>query len=572
MKLSIKLCLAFGVLLVLIFTLGAFCSHTLASLKTDIDNVIQNAIPSIKIVSDIQSSLNSVRRSELQHIITVTDENMTEEGKVIEKSMAQFATETAKYESLISSNAERHVYTKMMATVETYFALLPRILTLSRAMKKDEAHAISASEARTLFRAALRDLSDLVALNDKASAQTSHHAEDAAKQALVVSLVLMFVSLGLGLSATILILRSTRAQLGEDPGYLHAVLQEIAAGNLAVPFRKSRHKGVYAAVQHMVAVLKAKIAEAEEKSRRAAAKEQQAVLALHEAEQACRTAKNVRREGMLHAALRLEGVGDVIASVSEELAARIEQSDRGAEEQAQRVAETATAMEEMNAAVLEVARNAGRAADTSDDARRMADEGATLVHDVVEGIVHAQRHALALQRDMQELGRQAQSIGQIMNVIADIADQTDLLALNATGKGFARVADDIRKLAEKTAQAKQEVAAAISGIQQSAQINMQHANLSVETIEHATALAHRSGKTLGSIVRLVDASSDQIRGIATASEQQSAASEEIRRTVGQAAVISTETAYILRQAGYAVGEMSTQARMLRQLVGELKEA
>ncbi|MBG3875943.1 methyl-accepting chemotaxis protein [Desulfovibrio oxamicus] len=580
MKLSVKLAGAFGTLLVLMLVLGVYGNYTLGSILVSVHDLTGNWLPSIKVLGELHGAVNSVRRAELQHIIADTAAAMDDEERSMEKARTAFLDGARKYEQLISSDEERRIYTKMKADADAYFALLPQIIPLSRAMKTEEARALSVGKARPLFRSALQGSLALVELNDKGSTVSGKHADDEVVAARMVNLVLVLVSLGLGIAATLYIIRSTMAQLGEDPGYLHDVSRQIAAGNLAVQFRSSRYKGVYDAMQQMVGTLKSKIAEAEDKSRQAAAKEQEALAAMREAEEARRQAETARREGMLQAAQKLEGVVEVVSSASEELSAQIEQSDRGTEEQARRVAETATAMEEMNASVLEVARNAGGAADVSENARRMADEGSVIVGKVVDGIGQVQQQSLALKRDMEELGRQAESIGQIMNVISDIADQTNLLALNAAieaaragdaGRGFAVVADEVRKLAEKTMHATQEVGAAVRGIQQGTRTNMEHVDRSVGTIEDATDLARRSGESLREIVRFVDAAADQVRGIATASEQQSAASEEINRAVEQVSAISAETAQAMREAAIAVNELANQSQVLKRLVEELKQ-
>ncbi|EGY24540.1 methyl-accepting chemotaxis (MCP) signaling domain protein [Desulfovibrio sp. A2] len=581
MKLSVKLSGAFGALLVLMLVLGLYGNYMFGEILGDVKDVTTNWLPSVKQLGEIQVALNNVRRAELQHIIASTEAQMVEQEQTMDKGKAEMQDKMRGYERMLSSDEERRQFVKLGEQVNAYFAVLPAILPLSRAMKTEEAAKLSVEKARPAFRGALGTLSELVAVNDKGSKASGVKAEDTASTARTASLVLVVVSLGLGVAAAFFIIRSTLAQLGEDPGYLYAVSREIAAGNLAVQFRPSRYKGVYDAMQQMVATLKAKIAEAEEKTRQAAVKEQEALAAMREAEEARRQAESAKREGMLQAAQRLEGVVEVVSSASEELSAQIEQSDRGAEEQSRRVAETATAMEEMNASVLEVARNAGGAADVSENARRMADEGASIVGQVVDGIGQVQQQSLALKRDMEELGRQAESIGQIMNVISDIADQTNLLALNAAieaaragdaGRGFAVVADEVRKLAEKTMHATQEVGAAIRGIQQGTRTNMEHVDRSVGTIEGATELARRSGTALHEIVRLVDAAADQVRGIATASEQQSAASEEINRAVEQVSAISAETAQAMREAATAVSELANQSQVLKRLVDELKQA
>ena len=180
---------------------------------------------------------------------------------------------------------------------------------------------------------------------------------------------------------------------------------------------------------------------------------------------------------------------------------------------------------------------------------------------------------------MDALGKQAENIGQIMGVIADIADQTNLLALNAAieaaragdaGRGFAVVADEVRKLAEKTMTATQEVGQAITGIQQGTRKNILNVEQVAASIEVATSLSVRSGESLKQILEFVHMVNDQVQSIATASEQQSAASEEINHSVEQVANISAETAQAMEQAASAVTELAQQSQALQRLIEEMK--
>jgi methyl-accepting chemotaxis protein len=281
------------------------------------------------------------------------------------------------------------------------------------------------------------------------------------------------------------------------------------------------------------------------------------------------------------AATHLQKVVDVVSNASEELSAQIEQSSRGSEVQAQRVAETATAMDEMNATVIEVAKNASNAADSAGQARFKAVNGAKVVTEAVDSITAVQKKSIVLKTDMEALDRQAGGIGQIMNVISDIADQTNLLALNAAieaarageaGRGFAVVADEVRKLAEKTMAATKEVGEAISHIQQGARKNLENVEQSVATIEQATDLANQSGMALKEIVAMVEAATDQVRSIAAASEQQSAASEEITKSIDDINTISAETARAMAQSTLSVSELAEQAQNLRVLIEKMQNS
>ncbi len=393
---------------------------------------------------------------------------------------------------------------------------------------------------------------------------------------------LLYFSVALGLLACIGIAILVVLSITRPLGRIVDLAVAVARGDL-----NASVSGVFTAemgrlkesIEAMLAALKAKIAEADDKTAQAAQEAERARLATAEATEAKGRAEAAKAEGMLHAASQLEQVVAVVGNASQELTSQVDLSTRGTEAQSARVAETATAMEEMNATVLEVAKSASRAAESSDEARRKAEDGARLVIQVVEGIGAMQKVSAALRDDMHALGKQAEGIGQVLGVISDIADQTNLLALNAAieaaragdaGRGFAVVADEVRKLAEKTMVATREVGEAIGGIQAGTKQNLEGVERAAGMVDQATALANRSGQALREIVDLVEASSDQVRAIATASEEQSSASEEINRSIEDINRLSAENAGAMRQASEAVAELAGQTRTLHTLIEDMK--
>ena len=272
-------------------------------------------------------------------------------------------------------------------------------------------------------------------------------------------------------------------------------------------------------------------------------------------------------------------ISNRVAAASEQLSAQVEQVSQGTEIQSERAASTATAMEEMNAAVLEVARNAGEASEQANETREKAEHGVNMVNRVIEAIRTVNTVASELEGDMQELGSQAEAIGGVMNVISDIADQTNLLALNAAieaarageaGRGFAVVADEVRKLAEKTMSATTEVGSSIQGIQQSTTSNIARVAAAGKSVNEATELAGTSGTALQEILDLVARNSALIAGIATAAEEQSATSEEINTSVEEVNRIAGETASGMVESASAVQELSNMAQQLRTLLDRLR--
>ena len=282
--------------------------------------------------------------------------------------------------------------------------------------------------------------------------------------------------------------------------------------------------------------------------------------------------KNIARE--------LEQVASIASSASEELSAQIELSENGANDQADRVATTATALEEMNATVLEIARNAGTTSDSAASVRTEASAGSESMQECVHAMQDVRAESLKLQEEMGVLSEHAQAINEIMNVISDIADQTNLLALNAAieaarageaGRGFAVVADEVRNLAEKTMTSTTDVGNAINAIQKSTADNTRLVIGAVEKIEKVTEMVSHAGNALLDIVHLADTTADQIRAIATASEEQSATSEEITQSVDSINNIAKENANNMQQARQAVDEVVNQSRVLSQLIEQLQQ-
>jgi len=291
------------------------------------------------------------------------------------------------------------------------------------------------------------------------------------------------------------------------------------------------------------------------------------------------TAIKQTQRTIIKVADQASSIANRVAAASEELSAQVEQVSRGADQQRTRVESTATAMAEMNATVLEVAKNAGHASEQSETTKNKASDGAGLVDKVVQSINQVNKVAATLQTNMQELGKQAESIGGVMNVISDIADQTNLLALNAAieaarageaGRGFAVVADEVRKLAEKTMTATQEVGANITAIQNSARTNIGEVGSAAKAVTEATELANNSGQALTEIVELASVNSSVVASIATAAEEQSATSEEINLSIDEISRIVAETADGMVQASAAVQELSRMAQELNRVMEGLK--
>jgi len=236
-------------------------------------------------------------------------------------------------------------------------------------------------------------------------------------------------------------------------------------------------------------------------------------------------------------------------------------------------------MDEMNATILEISRNASTASRDADRVRETAQQGKEVVNHAVEAIGAVHKLSASMRLQMNELGESVKGIGNILGVINDIADQTNLLALNAAieaaragdaGRGFAVVADEVRKLAEKTMVATKEVGEAISSVQNGSRQSIENVERSTSAIDEANRLAGDSIASLEQVLSLAASTSDQIRAIATAAEEQSGASGEIDHAVKDIMSIAGTTLDAVEECRSTIDSLTKLSEELRRIMHELE--
>lgn len=268
-----------------------------------------------------------------------------------------------------------------------------------------------------------------------------------------------------------------------------------------------------------------------------------------------------------------------IASATEEISSSATQSSQAAETQKDQTNQVSTAMQEMSSTVLQVSENSNKAAESARQAGEIAKNGGTIVSQtvsVIQGLATSTRDTAT---KIQELGKSSDQIGQIIGVIDDIADQTNLLALNAAieaarageqGRGFAVVADEVRKLAERTTQATKEIAKMIKTIQEETQRAVDAMESGTKNVEEGVSSATKAGEALRDIIHASDQVGEMITHIATAATEQSSATEQVNSNMEQIAKLVQESAIGAQQSAKACADLSNLALDMQALVGRFK--
>ena len=285
-----------------------------------------------------------------------------------------------------------------------------------------------------------------------------------------------------------------------------------------------------------------------------------------------------QHEIMAQLAREVESISRYLFTDSRQIKSRVAQVTDGAKRQNDRIHETTVAMQQMNATLTAVAHNAAKAAKSADDSRGKALEGAKIIAGSSQAMERLRTYSQRLEADMRDLDKRAEGIGSIIGVISDIADQTNLLALNAAieaarageaGRGFAVVADEVRKLAEKTMSATSEVSVAVKAIQTAAHGNLDVTSQAVRAVEEATGLVAQSNDSLSQIVALAESTAARVAEIAGASEEQSAAHEQIGKSMEEVRHIADATSTEMHESSSAIDHLAKQAEDLQRLMSNI---
>lgn len=267
------------------------------------------------------------------------------------------------------------------------------------------------------------------------------------------------------------------------------------------------------------------------------------------------------------------------ASASAEISASSEQMATGAQEQSSQTREVAAAIEQMSKTIMATTGSTEESAQAARNAKNIASVGGKVVEETIIGMNKIAEVVMKASKTVEVLGENSDKIGEIIQVINEIAEQTNLLALNAAieaarageqGRGFAVVADEVRKLAERTGKATKEIENMIKQIQGDTSGAVESMKQGTIEVEQGKKLASQAGDSLKQIINATDKVLDVTNQVATASEEQSATSEEIARSIDMINTVSHQTAESVQQVAIATDDLNRLTNNLQNLINQFK--
>ena len=522
---------AFGVLALIILFVGVFSLGKMAAMQTVEKEITDEWMPSLEAIAQLNLSFMRYRIAAQRILVDNTPEEAAGTDARLASVSAEVDQAQRAYEKFITEDDERRVYTELKESKDVYFASVAKVRTMVSAGDIEGAKEYVDAQQISLGDKAIGQLQELGKINTEGAHAAA--AESAATYTVSRSWVISSIVLALVITGVLayVITGTITAPIHQAVG----ATELVASGNLS--------KRIESQGQDEPARLLAGLA--------------------------------VMQDNLRNTINHIANSSIQLASATEELHSVAEDSSRNLQRQNDEIQQAASAVTEMSAAVDEVARNAVSTSEASNQSTQLAEDGRARVRQTVSSIENMTREVSKTSELMEGLETQSQDIGKVLDVIRAIAEQTNLLALNAAieaarageaGRGFAVVADEVRALAHRTQVSTKEIEQMIAAIQGGTHSAVESMRESTEHARDTLGIAQQAGEALDEIHARSGTISERNLLIASASEEQAAVAREVDRNIINISELSTQSAAGANQTSASAQELARLATELNSLV------
>ncbi|MBN3860913.1 methyl-accepting chemotaxis protein [Pseudomonas frederiksbergensis] len=532
MNIAPRALLGFALIGGLMLVLGVFALNQMSKIRDAAEEITSNSVPSIKSLDEFTQLTLRLRVLSYRLLVNREPDVQQKTIELLETRNQQIRAAQATYEKLIASPQERAAYDQYVQLLGQYRQIEDRMKSLSRNNQVDELRTLLNNDLMNNSEAINTVLNRLMEINTQQTADTNQRAVDQYASAFNLVITLLVIATGLTVLFAWLLTNSITQPIANA---LNAA-EEIAEGNLTRPITVD---GNDEAGRLLAAMAK-------------------------------------MQDKLRDTLQRISGSATQLASAAEELNSVTDESARGLTQQNNEIEQAATAVNEMTSAVEEVARNAVSTSEASKNATTSAGDGRDLVQETVSAIERMSTDVQSTATLIGDLANESRDIGKVLDVIRGLADQTNLLALNAAieaarageaGRGFAVVADEVRALAHRTQQSTSEIERMIGSIQSGTEHAVDSMRNSTERAESTLNIARGAGLSLDTINSAIVEINERNLVIASAAEEQAQVAREVDRNLVNIRDLSVQSATGANQTSAASSELSRLALDLNNMVG-----
>jgi methyl-accepting chemotaxis protein len=535
LKISARALLCFGLITIILLGLGAFAYVQIDEMRATEQTLETDVVPSIQVIDDIQIALLHTRLESVRLLAVSGSDAENRITDSIAREIKTLQDKTGYYrDHLVTDENDKQQFATANAIMDKYISGVRDIIALNKSDHDAALTYANTTQAQTAtqYQAELTKLRDINAQN---AVSAGVRADDVYNHSIIVLITVVLIAAGLTVGLAVALTRSIVKPVGTSLAFA----QRIATGDLSAVLAVSGRDEISSLM----------------------------------------TALNEMAGSLRSTIMEISGAADQLSTASVEMTSITENADRTLQKQNSEIEQAATAVNEMSAAVEEVARNANSTSEAAKSSSTSAEDGNGKVMNTVKAMTNLADLVDDSATQVKALASQAEDITKVLGVIRAIAEQTNLLALNAAieaarageqGRGFAVVADEVRALAHRTQQSTQEIEQMITKVQSGSTAAVGSMDRSRQEVHSTLTSAKEAGHSLRLITDAVLQINERNMQIATASEQQAHVARDVDRnliSIRDLAMQSTEGA---RQTLIASNELSKLAVRLNDMVGKFR--